>query len=123
MTPVRGIILKHPFWRADREAEGARLLSEYGPKAHLGFESPALRHFNFMYLCLNLPQTQTEIFLSNHTALLFTVLLLPTVPQHHSFPKSHFREAADVLPTSPTGIDSNFFRENTCILQTGLSYC
>ena len=24
---------------------------------------------------------------------------------------------------SPTGIDSNFFRENTCILQTVLSYC
>lgn len=30
--------------RADREAEGARLLSEYAPKGHLGFESPALRH-------------------------------------------------------------------------------
>ena len=29
--------------RADREAEGARLLSEYAPKGHLGFESPALR--------------------------------------------------------------------------------
>lgn len=33
--------------RADREAEGARLLSEYAPKGHLGFESPALRQFNF----------------------------------------------------------------------------
>ena len=32
-------------WRADREAEGARLLSEYTPKGYLGFESPALRHF------------------------------------------------------------------------------
>ena len=31
--------------RADREAEGARLLSEYAPKGHLGFESPALRQF------------------------------------------------------------------------------
>ena len=31
-------------WRADREAEGARLLSEYTPKGYLGFESPALRH-------------------------------------------------------------------------------
>ncbi len=30
-------------WRADREAEGARLLSEYSPKDYLGFESPALR--------------------------------------------------------------------------------
>ena len=29
--------------RADREAEGARLLSEYSPKGNLGFESPALR--------------------------------------------------------------------------------
>ena len=33
--------------RADREAEGARLLSEYAPKGHLGFESPALRQFSF----------------------------------------------------------------------------
>ena len=33
--------------RADREAEGARLLSEYAPKGHLGFESPALRQFIF----------------------------------------------------------------------------
>ncbi len=33
--------------RADREAEGARLLSEYAPKGHLGFESPALRQFDF----------------------------------------------------------------------------
>ena len=32
--------------RADREAEGARLLSEYAPKGHLGFESPALRQFD-----------------------------------------------------------------------------
>ena len=31
------------FWRADREAEGARLLSEYTPQGYLGFESPALR--------------------------------------------------------------------------------
>lgn len=30
--------------RADREAEGARLLSEYTPQGYLGFESPALRH-------------------------------------------------------------------------------
>ena len=30
--------------RSDREAEGARLLSEYGPQAHLGFESLLLRH-------------------------------------------------------------------------------
>ena len=35
------------YWRADREAEGARLLSEYTPKAYLGFESPALRHLTF----------------------------------------------------------------------------
>ena len=33
--------------RADREAEGARLLSEYAPKGHLGFESPALRQYDF----------------------------------------------------------------------------
>ena len=32
--------------RADREAEGARLLSEYAPKGHLGFESPALRQYD-----------------------------------------------------------------------------
>lgn len=35
------------YWRADREAEGARLLSEYAPKGHLGFESPALRQYDF----------------------------------------------------------------------------
>ena len=29
--------------RADREAEGARLLSEYRTQSYLGFESPALR--------------------------------------------------------------------------------
>ena len=38
-----GIIAKHDVWRADREAEGARLLSEYRTKSYLGFESPALR--------------------------------------------------------------------------------
>ena len=32
--------------RADREAEGARLLSEYTPQGYLGFESPALRQFH-----------------------------------------------------------------------------
>ncbi len=37
------MIPKHLIWRADREAEGARLLSEYSPKGNLGFESPALR--------------------------------------------------------------------------------
>ena len=31
--------------RSDREAEGARLLSEYAPQGHLGFESLLLRHF------------------------------------------------------------------------------
>ena len=31
--------------RSDREAEGARLLSEYAPKGHLGFESLLLRQF------------------------------------------------------------------------------
>ena len=38
------MILKHILRRADREAEGARLLSEYTPQGYLGFESPALRH-------------------------------------------------------------------------------
>jgi hypothetical protein len=37
-------MLGHNVRRADREAEGARLLSEYTPKAYLGFESLALRH-------------------------------------------------------------------------------
>ncbi len=32
--------------RSDREAEGARLLSEYAPKGHLGFESLLLRQFS-----------------------------------------------------------------------------
>ena len=40
------MIPKHQIWRADREAEGARLLSEYAPKGHLGFESPALRQYD-----------------------------------------------------------------------------
>ena len=30
--------------RSDREAEGARLLSEYTPQGYPGFESPLLRH-------------------------------------------------------------------------------
>ena len=33
--------------RSDREAEGARLLSEYAPQGHLGFESLLLRQFAF----------------------------------------------------------------------------
>ena len=41
------VTIKRLLRRADREAEGARLLSEYAPKGHLGFESPALRQFNF----------------------------------------------------------------------------
>ena len=32
--------------RSDREAEGARLLSEYTPQGYLGFESPLLRQSN-----------------------------------------------------------------------------
>ena len=32
-----------PIRRADREAEGARLLSEYTPQGYPGLESPALR--------------------------------------------------------------------------------
>jgi hypothetical protein len=39
------MIHKHAIWRADREAEGARLLSEYRTKSYLGFESPALRQY------------------------------------------------------------------------------
>ena len=39
------VTIKRLLRRADREAEGARLLSEYAPKGHLGFESPALRQF------------------------------------------------------------------------------
>ncbi len=41
------VTMKRLLRRADREAEGARLLSEYAPKGHLGFESPALRQYEF----------------------------------------------------------------------------
>ena len=41
-APICGIISSH-LRRADREAEGARLLSEYRTQSYLGFESPALR--------------------------------------------------------------------------------
>lgn len=41
------VTIKRLLRRADREAEGARLLSEYAPKGHLGFESPALRQYEF----------------------------------------------------------------------------
>ena len=46
LFPVHGIIANRTYykWRSDREAEGARLLSEYAPKGHLGFESLLLRH-------------------------------------------------------------------------------
>lgn len=49
LFPVHGIIANRTYykWRSDREAEGARLLSEYAPKGHLGFESPALRQYEF----------------------------------------------------------------------------
>lgn len=46
LFPVHGIIANRTYykWRSDREAEGARLLSEYAPQGHLGFESLLLRH-------------------------------------------------------------------------------
>ncbi len=49
LLPILGclVTIERLLRRADREAEGARLLSEYAPKGHLGFESPALRQFNF----------------------------------------------------------------------------
>ena len=45
--PILGclVTIERLLRRADREAEGARLLSEYAPKGHLGFESPALRQY------------------------------------------------------------------------------
>ena len=47
--PILGclVTIERLLRRADREAEGARLLSEYAPKGHLGFESPALRQYEF----------------------------------------------------------------------------
>ena len=39
--------------RSDREAEGARLLSEYTPQGYLGFESPLRRQFE----CLQARET------------------------------------------------------------------
>ena len=47
--PILGclVTIERLLLRADREAEGARLLSEYAPKGHLGFESPALRQYEF----------------------------------------------------------------------------
>ena len=86
MTPVRGIILKHPFWRADREAEGARLLSEYGPQAHLGFESPALRQ-NFLLVAslqraFFLPRrTFSKISLAFSTGKWHSIYLHAALPQ------------------------------------------
>lgn len=86
MTPVRGIILKHPFWRADREAEGARLLSEYGPQAHLGFESPALRQ-NFLLVAplqraFFLPRrTFSKISLAFFTGKWHSIYLHAALPQ------------------------------------------
>ena len=49
LLPIFGclVTIKRLLRRADREAEGARLLSEYAPKGHLGFESPALRQYDF----------------------------------------------------------------------------
>ena len=44
LRPILGYDSLAPLWRADREAEGARLLSEYTPQGYPGFESPALRH-------------------------------------------------------------------------------
>ena len=44
-STVKVLYLPAPIiaWRSDREAEGARLLSEYAPQGHLGFESLLLR--------------------------------------------------------------------------------
>ena len=49
LLPILGclVTIERLLRRADREAEGARLLSEYAPKGHLGFESPALRQYEF----------------------------------------------------------------------------
>lgn len=49
-----------PVRRVDREAEGAPLLREYGPKAHRGFESLTLRHY-FLWLFCNSLQMQNNL--------------------------------------------------------------
>ena len=50
--------------RADREAEGARLLSEYTPKGYLGFESPALRHVLFLFLRAHFVFLQGKVYMA-----------------------------------------------------------
>ena len=49
LLPILGclVTIERLLRRADREAEGARLLSEYAPQGHLGFESLLLRQFTF----------------------------------------------------------------------------
>lgn len=46
------LFLDVSHWRADREAEGARLLSEYRIQSYLGFESPALRQIMTSASCI-----------------------------------------------------------------------
>ena len=51
--------------RSDREAEGARLLSEYTPQGYLGFESPLLRQFE----CLQARETVPVLFYDNNEGI------------------------------------------------------
>ena len=61
--------------RSDREAEGARLLSEYGPQAHLGFESLLLRHLTSVIPILHtfLFSSVTEVRVENKTCELLAL--------------------------------------------------
>ncbi len=59
--------------RSDREAEGARLLSEYGPQAHLGFESLLLRQSKLRFSTEN---RNTDTLRNN----LFGIFVLQTKP-------------------------------------------
>ena len=45
-------------------AEGARLLSECGPKAHRGFESLTLRHTNFNFITVHNEKIKLNVSLT-----------------------------------------------------------
>ena len=69
--------------RSDREAEGARLLSEYGPQAHLGFESLLLRH-----LCLILNAYLIAFYsggMKNSNSELRFVVLVSNLAKAHDY--------------------------------------
>ena len=71
--------------RADREADGARLLSEYTPQGCPGFESPALRHHDL----ISFSNEKLSGTVPKQYLLFFYACFVPRVPKVRVGTKAH----------------------------------